>query len=321
MMQIPKVFIKEDVYHKMQLWGKNCEVEVGGLLNVEESGNDFYVNDAYILKQEATGGDFKLDDNSTAEFMEKLISEDIRNLKFIKGWWHKHPCTGWSWHDDLTFESLRNYFGGTVLGLVMIDTQKTKLENGYYNILARVDFGKGDTYMCCHNLQQVGINVDNIDIEKIDKQCKQDVIDYVKIKRYNYKKSKKNNYLIEYMNINDSDDDYNNYYSNNDTPDPEFDAEGYLQSIPVTEKGKHNFRIGDIKTINRDYYVYTLGMNGICWYTVFNSWLFEGLKKKFGLPSQIKQNMLSNKLKKKLVRYLQDKYSYNNKNLGGNEDE
>jgi len=166
-----QIMIKEKADLKMKYYGEYAKEEVGGLIDFEIDGDKVIVNDVIILKQEASMGDFYLDNDAVAKYMEKLFVKDPKKMGRIRGWWHKHPITTWSGHDDSTFEDLKKFSKGLILGIVM-----TPPNNNY---LIRLEIGKDQWIQFNTRNYSVIKAKKKIDKRKLRKICKKEIKRFV----------------------------------------------------------------------------------------------------------------------------------------------
>ncbi len=177
------IYIDEKAMCKLQYYSEYAPDEVGGILEIDYNKKLLLVKDVIILKQKATGGDFHLDDDALAEYTESIFLKKPQKMKHIKGWWHKHGISGWSGHDDDTFESLREYFKGFVFGIVM---RNTHLNNKKFSPLCRLEIGKGkvddgNTQIIQFYTPHIKVikNKKKFDKRKLRKKCKKEVEKFV----------------------------------------------------------------------------------------------------------------------------------------------
>lgn len=111
------VTITSKVVAKMMLYSRMAKGEIGGLLSVkQDTNNEILIDDIVLLKQNATYGDFQVDENALFDF----LTENRKKAEHFKGWWHSHGEIGafFSSDDDSTFERLLN-MNSFVLGVVI----------------------------------------------------------------------------------------------------------------------------------------------------------------------------------------------------------
>ena len=179
-----QICIIEKASCKMQYYCEYAPKEVGGVLEIDCNKDQLIIKDVIILEQEASSGDFYLDDEALAKFTESVFIKNPKKMEHIKGWWHKHPIEGWSGHDDETFKKLREYFKGFVFGIVMRDIHK---KNNKFSPLCRLEVGKGEltkglTQIIQYHTPHIKVikNKRKFDKRKLRKKCKKEVEKLVK---------------------------------------------------------------------------------------------------------------------------------------------
>jgi len=87
---LPRVFVPLSVWQKIQYFVGHCQYEINGLGTVQRSGNDFTVEDVFLLKQHTGPGmNVVTDPKALNKFIYDLVSAggDASKLKFQ---WHSH---------------------------------------------------------------------------------------------------------------------------------------------------------------------------------------------------------------------------------------
>ena len=174
MVETFKIIITEKANYKLEQYYKLADKEVGGVFEVEMDGDEIKIVDTLLLPQEVTGGDFVLDEEGLSKFSKKIFVKSPEKMEKFKGWWHKHPIEGWSGHDDNTFKTLLDTFGGKIVGLVC---------QGSGEILCRVDM-KDKRSTVSFNTLDYGIITKKINRKQLKKFCKKEYDKKVKEKDF-----------------------------------------------------------------------------------------------------------------------------------------
>lgn len=154
---------------KLDLITKNAEREVGGLMKVETKNGQPRVTDIILLKQTATHGDFKIEEEALMEFFTKACRKGLKETQKYCGWVHKHPMTGWSGQDNDTFKRLLKDWDGFVLGIV-------KQPNNKY--LWRLDMARMDQKK--NILNYIKLETEDFQVVYDDSRMEKDIIKQMK---------------------------------------------------------------------------------------------------------------------------------------------
>ena len=105
--KIDRIIIPEHLYQKMYGYTYAAKGEISGLGKVEIKGEDIYVKDIIITKQETSVAGTTLNSKALAGFIVELAQRG-ENLENWKLWWHTHNDFGVSWShtDDWSNERL-----------------------------------------------------------------------------------------------------------------------------------------------------------------------------------------------------------------------
>jgi len=114
------VVLTRDAFEQLFGWAYSTSKEISCLGSVHRDGNRFFIDKFYLLKQSGSSASTELDQESIAELMEQLMTEDKRDeAQRIKCWAHSHPNMDafWSNMDDSTCRLLVNdYLISIVVG-------------------------------------------------------------------------------------------------------------------------------------------------------------------------------------------------------------
>ena len=109
------VIMSEMVYHKLFMYVTNTKEEISGLGMVEQRDGCFLIRDIFLVKQENTSSNTKIDNEDLAKITQKFIEEydagnKDKNPTDMKLWWHSHANSSvfWSGTDDKTCEDYNN---------------------------------------------------------------------------------------------------------------------------------------------------------------------------------------------------------------------
>lgn len=156
-----KAKFKMDTY--FDLAGRD---EVGGILRIKElENNTKLIIDVMLLKQTVSSGEFETDQDTLTKLTKDLFKTNRKKLEEIKGWWHKHPITGWSMQDDSCFERLAKTFGGLCSGVVLQSNKE---------LLWRTDMisdTADDSVFLTHGTHNFNIKETVFDVEKVKNNC------------------------------------------------------------------------------------------------------------------------------------------------------
>ncbi len=129
------VAINARAYQKIRHWVMMAQGEVSGLGIVSERRDErghiiqLVVDEVYLIKQQCSGTDTLLNDESIAQFLIEMTKqeEDVSKLKL---WWHSHANMEvfWSSTDEQCIQGLAN--SSYMLSIVV---------NKKKNMLARID--------------------------------------------------------------------------------------------------------------------------------------------------------------------------------------
>lgn len=116
-LQIPRVVIPEAVWKRLLAYIQACPLEVGGLGTVEVRGDALVIDEIFLLEQEVTAAETKLDPAAVARFIAGFAGEG-RDPSRLKFWWHSHADMEvfWSATDLATIRELSE--GGYLVSLV-----------------------------------------------------------------------------------------------------------------------------------------------------------------------------------------------------------
>jgi hypothetical protein len=98
-----------EVWRKLYLFTTQCPVEISGLGMVEPDGDDFRLVDLFLVKQDVTDIQTRLDQEEVSLLVSRLVDEG-RDPSALKLWWHSHAREEvfWSGEDEETIEHFAN---------------------------------------------------------------------------------------------------------------------------------------------------------------------------------------------------------------------
>jgi hypothetical protein len=110
-------------------WAYATSREISCLGSIRRDGNEFVVEEFFLLQQGGSYASTEIDEKALGDFMEKLLAEGkMDQMSRIKCWAHSHPGMGvfWSGTDENTCKLLVNEYlvsvvisdGFTVLGRI-----------------------------------------------------------------------------------------------------------------------------------------------------------------------------------------------------------
>jgi proteasome lid subunit RPN8/RPN11 len=86
------VVLTKDAFEQLFGWAYSTSKEISCLGSVRRSGNRFFIDRFYLLKQSGSWAGTEIDQDSIAELMERLIAEGkTEEARRIKCWAHSHP--------------------------------------------------------------------------------------------------------------------------------------------------------------------------------------------------------------------------------------
>lgn len=121
----PRIVFPEAVWKRLMAYIQACPLEVGGLGTVEIRGDKLVIGEVFLLEQEVTPAETKLDPAAVARFVARF-SQAGRDPSRLKFWWHSHAAMGvfWSATDLETIRELSE--GGYLVSLVGNHRGETK---------------------------------------------------------------------------------------------------------------------------------------------------------------------------------------------------
>lgn len=126
------VVLTKDAFEQLFGWAYSTCQEISCLGSVRRSGNRFFVDKFYLLKQSGCSAGTELDQDAIAEFLEQLMTEGkTEEARSIKCWAHSHPNMDvfWSKMDDDTCRLLVNDY---LIGIVVSNN---------FAVRCRIDIG------------------------------------------------------------------------------------------------------------------------------------------------------------------------------------
>ena len=98
-----------EVWRKILLFTTQCPVEISGLGMVEQDGEDFRVVDLFLVTQDVTDIQTRMDQEEVSLLIARLVDEG-RDPSRLRLWWHSHAREEvfWSGEDEETIEHFQN---------------------------------------------------------------------------------------------------------------------------------------------------------------------------------------------------------------------
>lgn len=117
------LYIPLDIMQKLKTYVHAVSGEIGGLGKVSVEGQNFRVEEIYLLEQTVSGSETDLNEASIAKLVDELIDQDKSPV--LNFWWHSHGNMGafWSKTDTDTMES---WPGSWLVSLVI--NQKSEMK-------------------------------------------------------------------------------------------------------------------------------------------------------------------------------------------------
>ncbi len=121
----PRIVFPEAVWKRLMAYIQACPLEVGGLGTIAVRDGDLVIDDVFLLEQEVTAAETKLDPAAVARFVTRF-SQEGRDPSRLKFWWHSHAAMDvfWSATDLETIRELSE--GGYLVSLVGNHRGETK---------------------------------------------------------------------------------------------------------------------------------------------------------------------------------------------------
>jgi hypothetical protein len=98
-----------EVWRKLYLFTTQCPVEISGLGMVEPNGEDFICTELFLVTQDVTDIQTRLDQEEVSLLVSRLVDEG-RDPSGLRLWWHSHAREEvfWSGEDEETIEHFAN---------------------------------------------------------------------------------------------------------------------------------------------------------------------------------------------------------------------
>jgi len=102
----PRVLMTTDVKRRLDLYIAEAIGEISGLGTVVQIGNDFLVEEIFLLPQKCTLGSTDMSAEGIADFLYERVQSSL-SVSNIRLWWHSHVMGDvyWSATDNGTIES------------------------------------------------------------------------------------------------------------------------------------------------------------------------------------------------------------------------
>lgn len=124
----PHISFTETAWRKLTLYTSRCQYEIGGLGTVVHVGEDFVVDDVFVLDQDVNDIATRLEPQSIHELLVSIVAAE-GDPSALRLWWHSHARESvfWSGEDEETIERFQN------------DGMLSVVTNHRGQILARMD--------------------------------------------------------------------------------------------------------------------------------------------------------------------------------------
>lgn len=88
--ELPHVIIPLDSYRRIMAYAEACSLEISGFADItfDQQRYAFIVGEVFLLKQEVSGGDTDINEETLSEFMLQMIQAGKTQLPRL--WWHSH---------------------------------------------------------------------------------------------------------------------------------------------------------------------------------------------------------------------------------------
>lgn len=91
----PRILFTPMAWGKLWLYVDTAPGEIGGLGFVDRLGDDFLVDDVFILEQDASAAHVDIDDEVMSRFLTEMVQAGRESdLARITMWWHSHGNVG-----------------------------------------------------------------------------------------------------------------------------------------------------------------------------------------------------------------------------------
>lgn len=151
-----KIWIPQDIWHKMHYLVKKCKYELGGHLEIEEKNNNIIVRGLHLPAQAVSSGSY----SPSSKHFANVAKKNPQLLSKIKGWFHSHAnhIVCWSHDDETTISNSLSVFKDFCLSVVVN-------KEGEYKIRLDVnDNGEVESY---DNLPLHMLMGENKEMEKV----------------------------------------------------------------------------------------------------------------------------------------------------------
>ncbi len=196
---LPDVIINSNALVKMQLYVDKCDDEIGWLGTAYKQKNTIYVEDVYLFEQEVHSTTTEITPEGLSKFGEELLKQDngIEIWNNLKVWGHSHVnmSTSSSGQDDKQMETFAN--NGHDWFVRIIANKKGEMQIDLY------DYSQGIIYKDLpweeamseeeqHIQEQIALlyqkiaDMKKIQLEKFEKQIKDEMKEKVSKKTYSY---------------------------------------------------------------------------------------------------------------------------------------
>lgn len=125
----PHLSFSERAWRRLWLLTVRSSSEISGLGYVTQVGDDFALEDLFVVEQDVNDIATRLDDASVHRLIVEVVERDL-DPSCLMLWWHSHATEGvfWSGEDEMTIDGFRND------GMISLVT------NHAMKALARIDF-------------------------------------------------------------------------------------------------------------------------------------------------------------------------------------
>lgn len=116
---LPNLVLTPYAFSKMVFFMRQSPNECGSMGIALNPDNPLLINDFCFVKQDVSIGSVKFDDDSIAEFQERMDDNGIQPFQCMRVWQHCHPgdCPQPSMTDEATF---KNKFGSSNFAVMLI---------------------------------------------------------------------------------------------------------------------------------------------------------------------------------------------------------
>jgi hypothetical protein len=124
----PHLSFTESAWRRLRLYTTRCPYEIGGLGTVAQAGEDFVVEEVFVLDQDVNDIATRLEPESVHGLLLSIVA-DGGDPSALRLWWHSHARESvfWSGEDEETIDRFQN------------DGMLSVVTNHRGQVLARID--------------------------------------------------------------------------------------------------------------------------------------------------------------------------------------